>query len=197
MKSSSNIASLITLNPDFIGYIFHEQSPRNMETNPKIDFPKNIKKVGVFVDKPLSFILDKAKKYTLDVIQLHGNETVELCQKLKLHSLKIIKAFNISKQFNFEQLYKFQESCDFFLFDAFGKNAGGNGITFNWELLQNYNGKIPFLLSGGIDSNLVENIKQLKHSKFIGVDINSKFEVTPGLKNTTKIKRFKDELQSK
>lgn len=196
MTEAENIASLIELNPDFIGYIFHQQSPRNIKTIPKVIIPKNIKKVGVFVNKPLEFILEKATLYSLDFIQLHGNETAEFCKKIKQHKFKIIKAFNISNQFDFEQLNKFQTTCDYFLFDAFGKNAGGNGITFNWDLLQQYYGKTSFLLSGGIDTNLIDQIKQLKHPKFIGIDINSKFEIIPGFKNIKKIKQFKDELQS-
>lgn len=196
MTTTENIVSLIKVKPNFIGFIFHEQSPRNIESIPKVIVPKSIKKVGVFVNKPLLFILKKVKLFALDYIQLHGNESPQFCKHLSNENLKIIKAFNISNAFNFDQLNNYQDSCDYLLFDAFGKNAGGNGITFNWELLQQYHGKTPFLLSGGIDSNLLAKIKQIKHPKFIGVDINSKFEVTPGIKNITKIKQFKDELQS-
>ena len=109
--------------------------------------------------------------------------------------MKVIKAFNISKEFDFNQLVSYEPSCDYFLFDAFGKNAGGNGITFNWELLNNYKGAVPFLVSGGINETMVNNIKEIHHPQFVGVDVNSGFELEPALKNIEKIKLFKDELQ--
>jgi phosphoribosylanthranilate isomerase len=202
MRNLNNIAKLIQVQPNFIGFIFHEKSPRNVVEKSEIDLPNSIKKVGVFVDKEIAFIHVKIKDFKLDYVQLHGNETSYFCKKLKVYfkekelKTKIIKAFNIRKEFNFSRLKEYESFCEFFLFDAFGKKAGGNGIIFNWELLQNYQGKIPFLLSGGIDETMTQKIKKIKHPKFMGVDINSGFEIEPALKDIKRIKLFSDEIRS-
>ena len=110
---------------------------------------------------------------------------------------KVIKAFNIHPEFDFSELEEYSLYCDYFLFDAFGKNAGGNGITFDWNLLDNYKGDTPFFLSGGLDVEMAESLKAIKHPKFKGVDVNSKFEIEPGLKNIEKIKLFKEKLDKR
>jgi phosphoribosylanthranilate isomerase len=195
MRESNNIAELIQVQPNFIGFIFHEKSPRNIITIPQVEIPAAIKKVGVFVNEEAEFILEKANQFGLDFVQLHGKESSSFCEGIKSKNLKVIKAFNISKEFDFNQLVSYESSCDYFLFDAFGKNAGGNGITFDWELLSNYKGAVPFLLSGGINETMINNIKEIDHPQFVGLDINSGFEIRPALKNIEKIKLFKDELQ--
>ncbi len=194
LRDTTNIDELIKLRPDFMGLIFHEKSPRNVTEILNIDLPKTIKRVGVFVDKEESFIRDKVNNYKLDLIQIHGNETPKECKNLKEKGFKIIKAFNIYEGFDFNKLQDYEPYCDYFLLDAFGKNAGGNGIVFNWDLLQKYNGETPFLLSGGIDETMVEKLKSIKHPKCIGVDINSGFEIKPAFKDIEKIKKFKQEL---
>ena len=198
MKATQNITELIAVQPDFIGFIFHEQSPRNVLEKPAISIPKEIKKVGVFVNKDNEFIAKKVTDFGLDFVQLHGNESSKFCSELipplerGLRGVfKIIKAFNIHENFDFKQLAAYEPYCSYFLFDASGKNAGGNGVTFNWELLNNYKGKTPFLLSGGIDETMVKTIQQINHPQFIGIDINSGFEIAPALKDVDKIKEFK------
>jgi len=195
MRDTSNIQDLIKIPIDYIGFIFHEKSSRNIEKIPNIIISKNINKVGVFVNKSVKFILKKGKEFNLDYIQLHGNETPVFCEEIR-KNYKIIKAFNIAADFNFELLNKYENTCDVFLFDAFGKKPGGNGVTFNWDLLQKYQGKTPFLLSGGINETMATEIKKIKHAKFIGIDINSGFEIKPALKNINKIKLFYNELQN-
>ena len=194
MRNSANINELIEVQPDFIGFIFHEKSPRNVSDNIIIPTSDNIHRVGVFVNKSVEFIKEKKEQYKLDYIQLHGSESPEFCNDIKNIGAGIIKAFNISEDFNFSNLKDYESHCDYFLFDAFGRNAGGNGITFNWDLLNNYQGKIPFLLSGGIDETMADSIKKNKHPQFTGIDINSGFETEPALKNIEKIKTFKNEL---
>jgi len=196
MRNNENIADLVNVQPDFIGFIFYEASNRNVTEIPNVEIPNTIKRVGVFVDKKIEFITKKVTDFKLDYIQLHGDETPEFCQELKRNNRKIIKAFNISEGFDFEQLKSYEDYCDYFLFDAFGEKAGGNGITFNWELLDNYKGETPFLLSGGIDETMTEEIKRINHPQFVGVDINSGFEIASALKNIEKIKQFSDELRS-
>ena len=197
MKDQLNINELVKLNPDFIGFIFHEKSPRNISEYLEVYLPSSIEKVGVFVNETEGFILDRIEQFEFKYIQLHGNESPHFCKKIQLLNRKVIKAFNIHKDFDFSSINEYEPYCEYFLFDAFGKNAGGNGITFNWKLLDNYKGETPFFLGGGIDLELTKSIKKIKHPMFKGIDINSKFEVTPGIKNIEKIKEFKDELFNK
>lgn len=196
MLDEVNLNALIELKPDFIGFIFHEKSSRNVTDLIATTVPEYISKVGVFVNKPIEFIDGKITNYSLDYIQLHGIESPKFCAELKDKGVKIIKAFNVYDNFDFTTLRSYEPFCDYFLFDAFGKQAGGNGIVFNWDLLQNYNGNTPFLLSGGIDKTMAGTIKNFNHSKFIGIDINSGFETAPAMKNIKNIKAFKHELYS-
>ena len=156
--------------------------------------PKYIKKVGVFVDESIEIIQSKIEKYNLDCIQLHGTESVEFCQKLKELPIEIIKVFSIKDNFNFEILNEFESVCDYFLFDTKGELPGGNGATFDWNLLKKYPSNKPFFLSGGIG---IEEIKLLKimNLPVYGIDVNSKFETEPGLKNIELLKSFQYKLK--
>ena len=195
MREHENIDQLIRLKPDFIGFIFHEKSLRNVTEVPKTKIPKNIKKVGVFVNKSIDFILNKTAKFNLDFVQLHGDESPEFCKKLHQKKIPVIKAFNIDLTFDFKKPEKYQAYCSYFLFDAKGKLAGGNGILFDWTILQNYKNKTPFLLSGGIDETMANQIKNFTHPQFKGIDINSKFEIKPALKDIKKIKKMITKLK--
>jgi len=194
MRNSTNIKELVVIKPDFIGFIFHKKSSRNVSEPIQIDTIKSISRVGVFVNESKEFIANKIKQYHLDYVQLHGTESPEFCNDIKRLEVGIIKAFNISEEFNFSSLNPYESVCDYLLFDAFGKKAGGNGITFNWHLLNKYQGETPFLLSGGIDETMVDSIKKITHSQFVGIDINSGFEIEPALKNISKIKKFKQSV---
>jgi len=203
MKFSENILETAQLQPDFMGFIFYEKSPRfySEEVIPNIDF---IKKVGVFVNALEEEILEKIKKYDLDLVQLHGNESPDFCKKLKDKflenklSVEIIKAFSVDENFDFGALKTYEENTHYFLFDTKGKLYGGNGATFNWQILNNYPLKKPYFLSGGIG---ISEMKQLKsflktpESKYcLAIDVNSKFETEPGLKDNLLLKEFKKAL---
>jgi phosphoribosylanthranilate isomerase len=194
MRDKENISGLLALKPDYIGFIFYDKSKRFVADFPQIEIPSSIKKVGVFVNETIEEIIEKANKHTLDFVQLHGNETPEYCSALSEKNIKIIKAFSVDENFDFSATKPFEKCVSLFLFDTKGNNYGGNGIKFNWELLQNYTGKTPFLLSGGISKNDAEEIKKIKHPAFLGIDINSGFELEPGLKNIKEIKEFKNRL---
>ena len=196
MKEAGNITELVALHPDFIGFIFHELSPRYCDRPPETMIPEYIRKVGVFVNKSQEYILLIKEEYQLDMIQLHGTESPDFCREIQQSVAPVIKAFNLHDDFNFDTLKPYEEACAFFLFDASGPLAGGNGIIFNWQILEQYRGTTPFLLSGGIDENMAEAIKRINHPAFYGIDINSRFETLPGIKDVNKIKRFKNELQS-
>jgi phosphoribosylanthranilate isomerase len=196
MRNRENIIALSKVKPEFIGFIFHEKSSRNISDNLIQSTPDTIIRVGVFVDENINFILDKIKLHNLNCVQLHGKESTEFCAEVKKLGIDVIKAFNISEQFNFSTLKNYEETCNYFLFDAAGKNAGGNGIVFNWDLISNYTGRTPFLLSGGIDETMTKTIKDLKHPLLVGVDINSGFETKPAVKNIIAIKKFSDSIKN-
>ena len=194
MKYSENIQKVATLLPDYLGFIFYEKSPRFF--NGKLpELSKSIQKVGVFVNASISDILQKIKEYNLQVVQLHGNESPEICEILKIINIPVIKVFSVDDSFDFEAIQPYENVCDYFLFDTKGKNPGGNGTTFNWQILKNYPSKKPFFLSGGIGLEEIEAIKKL-NLPIYAIDVNSKFETKPGVKNTQLLKELQHELSS-
>lgn len=211
MNFSENISEIASLNPDYLGFIFHDKSPRNFK-NEIPEIPSEIKKTGVFVDASLEFIFGKVRKYDFSAIQLHGDESSSFCEKLKLEmgkekrtsAVEIIKVFSIRDEFDFGRLKEYEKSVDYFLFDTKGRNKGGNGETFDWEILKNYSSEKPFFLSGGIGIDEVENIKELfsnfkkqgKQHLLYSVDVNSRFETSPGFKNVEMLREFSRELKS-
>ncbi len=196
MRESENIAGLLALQPDYIGFIFYPGSKRYMDRElPDIDFGKTLK-TGVFVNETIENVLNTTKKYQLDVLQLHGSESPRYCQTLKEKSYLIIKVFSVGNKFDFKQCHPYEDVTDLFLFDTKGKLPGGNGQVFNWDILAGYDLKIPFLLSGGIGLEHLSNIKSFEHPKLAGVDVNSEFEIRPGYKNINKLKTFFHEIRS-
>ncbi|SRX54384.1 N-(5'-phosphoribosyl)anthranilate isomerase [Aequorivita sp. CIP111184] len=196
-----NVAEVAALQPDYLGFIFYEKSPRFFNGEVISELPAGIKKVGVFVDASLEEILDKVEKYKLDVIQLHGNESVDFCEQLKAKcqaelveasKIEIWKVFSIKNEFDFEVLQSYENVVDKFLFDTKGKEKGGNGFSFNWEILKNYPSKKSFILSGGIGLEEIESLKNLLKTDLPihAIDVNSKFENEPGMKDVSALKKF-------
>lgn len=198
MKYSENIETIAKLQPDYLGFIFWENSKRrfDLEEIPQLD--SRIKKVGVFVDAKMNEIIARKNQFDLDVIQLHGNESVAFCEELKKQNIKIIKAFSINNQFDFSKLKQYIHYVDYFLFDTKGKLPGGNGITFDWKILENYSFDTPYFLSGGIGNTELEAIKIFLKSEAgkncIAIDVNSRFELKSGYKNENKLRKFKKSL---
>jgi len=197
MKYQDNINEVALLQPDYLGFIFYEKSARHFESViPEIS--KSIKKVGVFVDADIEEVIKTIKKHHLHAVQLHGHETPEYCKNLQSQDIEITKVFSIKDQFNFNDLKPYEKVCDYFLFDTKGKSPGGNGYTFDWSILNNYKSTKPFFLSGGIGLAEINKIKLFKKSKVskycYALDINSQFEIEPGLKDIEKIKIFKSQL---
>jgi phosphoribosylanthranilate isomerase len=170
-----------------MGFIFWEKSARYFdEIIPEL--PKSIQKVGVFVNASLEEILKKITKYDLQAVQLHGDESVEFCETLKKiipKEIEIIKVFSILDTFDFQILNAFESVCDYFLFDTKGKLPGGNGTTFDWKVLRNYSSTKPFFLSGGIGMEEMNAVNEILKTNLpiYAIDVNSKFEIEPGLKN--------------
>ncbi|WP_293892895.1 phosphoribosylanthranilate isomerase [Flavobacterium sp.] len=193
MKFSDNINEIASLKPDYLGFIFYGKSPRNIEADIP-NLPQSIQKVGVFVNASLEMILEKVNAYQLDFVQLHGDESPEFCHLLQLNKFKVIKAFSIDNQFNFNALKNYNKYCNYFLFDTKGTNYGGNGITFDWSILENYTLNKPYFLSGGIGLENIEEVKSFLAKEYskncIAIDCNSKLEISPGLKSTEKTKQL-------
>ena len=204
MKYQDNITQVAALQPDYLGFIFYEKSSRFF-SGIIPELPISIKKVGVFVDASLEFILDKIETHQLDIIQLHGQETPEFCNELRhaeldsaSHPVEIIKVFSIKDHFDFSVLQPYENVCDYFLLDTKGKLPGGNGYTFNWEILKHYPSTKPYFLSGGIGLNEVKSLKsflkQPESKHCYAIDINSKFEIKPGLKDIKELEKFKSSM---
>ncbi|MFS4449318.1 phosphoribosylanthranilate isomerase [Maribacter sp. 2307UL18-2] len=198
---NKNTGEVAALKPDYLGFIFWEPSRRYFEGEmPSI--PHSIKKVGVFVDATILEIAEKTKTYGLLYAQLHGSETPAFCDELKkaIPQLKIVKVFSIQDDFDFGKLNHFEDVCDYYLFDTKGKLPGGNGYTFNWEVLQRYPSTKPYFLSGGIGLEEMISIKEFMkrpEARFChAIDVNSKFETEPGLKNIEELKTLQKAIQT-
>lgn len=199
LNNTKNIKSVVSLRPDFAGFVFYRSSRRyflknNLSTGAFKGIPETVKKVGVFVDAPFEEIMKAYHTYQLDYIQLHGNESAAYCARLLENNLSLIKAFSVSEASTFKELEAYEPFCKYFLFDTKGKLPGGNGIKFSWHLLKSYSLEVPFFLSGGIGPDDIDAIQSFHHEKLYGIDINSRFEIEPGIKNVQKIENFKKQL---
>jgi phosphoribosylanthranilate isomerase len=195
MRNPENLKQIAALQPDYLGFIFYEESKRYCEATitPELlaELPASIKKVGVFVNEQSDAILAIARKYKLDVVQLHGRETPRQCKELQEAGLEVIKAFSVDDSFVFENTLLYERYCDYFLFDTRGHNYGGNGTVFDWEILKGYLSDKPYFLSGGLN---LENLKSKEFEKIwpkpFALDVNSGFELEPGLKDGEKVKEL-------
>ena len=202
MREKANIEQLAALQPDFIGFIFYDKSPRYIGEELDEEFvrslPRNIKKVGVFVNASPDYILTMVKRFDLQYAQLHGNEMPDLCRSIRQKGVNVIKAFSIDENFNFAMLNNYKPFCDLFLFDTKGTQPGGNGTTFDWRLLRKYDNDKPFFLSGGISLDNTEEVLELARTmRIYGVDVNSQFESAPGVKEIEHLQKLIQKVRVK
>lgn len=199
MRNPENIQKLIQdVKPDWMGLIFYSKSPRYVSE----DFAESIQlaevpKVGVFVNESIDFVLSKIAEFKLSVIQLHGNETPQYVRDLKLRTdKKLWKVISVEENIDWETLRDYVGLVEYFLFDTATSAHGGSGRKFNWKVLEGYPFEKGFLLSGGLDEESVSDVIDLadRLPHLMGVDLNSKFEDAPGLKNIEKLKSFKERL---
>ncbi len=199
MRDPLNIRAVEQLDVDWMGFIFWDRSKRHVSHCP-LYMPKRQKRVGVFVDSSIDDIVSHIEDYSLDIVQLHGSESRDYIERLKLKasaSVVIIKSFNVSCASDFEMTRKYESVSDYFLFDSKSTLPGGSGRQFDWSVLQYYDGDVPFLLSGGIGPSDYDSIRRIRHPQFSGIDLNSGFEISPSLKDTEKLKTFLTRLNSK
>jgi phosphoribosylanthranilate isomerase len=199
MRTPENISGVVAARPDYMGFIFYPESRRFVGDEFSVKtvkiVPESVKKVGVFVYELPEKVMEICKKLGLEVAQLHGNETPEYCREIQDSGLTVFKAFSVGDQFNFSGLKAYSGVCNYFLFDTKGQLPGGTGRKFNWQLLENYKGDVPFFLSGGIGPDDLEAIRLFSHPRWRGIDINSGFEIEPALKNVEKVIRFIEEIR--
>lgn len=210
LSQPENIKAIIEAGADYLGFIFHESSPRDVRQNEELrnwlneqqEELEGIARVGIFVNAELDDILNTVHDFALTHVQLHGNESPLYCQELQLlwsvstlHKAIITKAFQITPDFDFNQTNAYVNSCAWFIFDTGGKaSAGGTGEQWDWEQLDQYEGLTPFLLSGGIGPKDALAIRRLKHPQLLGADINSRFETEPGVKDAALVRQFIKDL---
>lgn len=179
-----NIAEVAALGPDYAGFIFYAKSPRYVGENFEMPvLAENIKKVGVFVNEGLEKVRNTVKTYRLDFVQLHGHESTDYCSMIKNEGIGVIKAFSVSNEFDFNSLEQYHSTADYFLFDTKTRKYGGSGKSFNWQLLKDYPLDKEYFLSGGISMDNLADLEFTDMSKIHALDVNSRFEVRPGLKD--------------
>lgn len=200
LREPGNAAAVAKLEPDFIGFIFYPGSSRYAPTELSgaavRALPGGPARVGVFVDAPLNIMLATATDYGLDYVQLHGHETPADCEALRAAGLRVIKAVAVGQDLKLSSLCTFVPHINYFLFDTLGQAPGGNGTVFNWQLLQQYDLPVRYLLAGGIGPEHAIELAQLQLPGLAGIDVNSRFEISPGYKNLAALAAFQNALNA-
>lgn len=196
MREPENIRAVADLGVDLMGFIFWKKSPRNACEAPVV-VPEDVKGVGVFVNENPVIIVERAQSHGLSYVQLHGNESPEQIEAVKslLPNIKIIKALSIREADDVKRWRLYDGIVDMLLFDTKCKSVGGSGEQFDWTVLSHYDGSLPFLLSGGIGPDDTDRVKAFHHPQCVGIDLNSRFETAPGVKDVKKLKEFINEFK--
>ena len=198
MREPKNIEQVAQLGVDMMGFIFYPKSPRYVSyVLVRSDADRKVCRVGVFVNDSIPEILDKIHSFSLNAVQMHGNESRELCEQLSEANgdIKIIKAISVSNAGDIQKYKEYVGAVDYFLFDTKCKTVGGSGQQFDWRILDEYDGDVPFLLSGGIGPEDAFRIRTFHHSQCVGIDLNSRFEIEPGVKDVEKLNKFLNEIK--
>ena len=214
MRHPENIRRVADSGADWLGFIFYARSPRRLESDDSgqstATYPKSadngdgirqavlgcrLKKVGVFVDADPEYMTETAERYGLDYLQLHGHESPDTCRTLRERGYAIIKAFPMADEEDLKTTADYESRADYFLFDTKCSGYGGSGRRFDWSVLSGYKGRTPFLLGGGIAPDSVEAVRNFRHPKLAGIDLNSGFETAPGIKDAEKLKTFIDKIK--
>ena len=220
MRDADNVQQVAQLGVDMMGFIFYPKSPRYFKETedeffafPRTEVDKDVKRVGVFVNDTFENIEIQTIRLGLDAVQFHGSESPEFCKnfqvmheefvftqlkpwfeeqgiEVNMKPFKLIKAISVSTAEDIQKYKEYVGAVDLFLFDTKCKTVGGSGQQFDWQVLEQYDGDVPFLLSGGIGPEDAEKVKEFHHPKCVGIDLNSKFEIEPGLKDVEKLKTF-------
>ncbi|MDR3142878.1 MAG: phosphoribosylanthranilate isomerase [Tannerellaceae bacterium] len=202
MRHPGNIRQVASIDINWIGFIFYRKSPRFLFLDHKEmddELPaacRQPERVGVFVNASVEEMIETALQYKLDYLQLHGNESPDVCHTLYKRGYSLIKAFSIATENDLIQTKAYEDKAAYFLFDTKCEGYGGSGKRFDWAVLSSYTGKTPFLLSGGITPGSMEDVRQFQHPRLCGIDLNSGFETEPGRKDADKINSFVKEIRT-
>lgn len=198
MRDPQNILEVAALSPEYMGFIFFDKSPRNVGMDLVLpeNFSSGITKVGVFVNALTDFILQQVHRLELDVVQLHGKESVDQLLALKDAGVKIIKVFSVDDDFDFNNTRPYKAVADFFLFDTKGKYYGGNAKVFDWRVLEAYDQEVPFFLSGGVGPDNIKDVAAIRNMNIHALDVNSGVEKEPAIKDIEKIKELQRNIKS-
>ena len=189
IRERENILAVEQTGADWMGFICYERSPRHVVTLPSY-LPMRCRRVGVFVNAPILSIYNKVKELGLDIIQLHGDEPPADCFRVQAAGLQVIKAFRVADEADLAQVRSYAGACSYYLFDTPGPGYGGTGHRFDWDILRGYNGPTPFLLSGGLGPDSLKDLATFAHPLWAGIDLNSGFEVSPGMKDPVRLRDF-------
>lgn len=198
MKEADNIRAVSVLKPDYMGFICYAKSPRfvgDLDAAMLAELPAGLLKTAVFVNEESENIQKLIAKYQFDAVQLHGNETPEMCAELR-KQVKVLKAFGVDDAFDFSTLDAYVDKVDYFMFDTKTDYHGGSGKTFNWGIMDKYKLSTPFFICGGLSAENVAEVKRIEHPAFYGVDLNSRFETEPGVKDVERLKQAFDLLRN-
>lgn len=199
LNNRDNIFAISKMDVNLMGFIFYKESPRYFNNALSFDevrqIPKQIKKVGVFVNESIYNVLNTIAHFDLDFVQLHGEESFNYCRELMPY-VKVIKTISVKDKNSILEIHNYSSICNYLLFDTTSPNHGGTGQSFNWRLLEDNEINIPFFISGGVSLENFSEIKKLNLKHLIGIDVNSKFEITPGLKDLNKIQQLLNETNN-
>lgn len=199
LRDKDNIQAVAALAPDYMGFICYEPSPRYVKDIPEhilADLPSTVYKTAVFVDENAEAINTLIDTFGFNAIQLHGSENPDFANSFR-DKVTVFKAFGLNADFDFEQLNNYANKVDYFLFDTKTDLHGGSGKTFDWHVLDNYKLNTPFFLSGGLSLDNLAEVNTITHPQFYGVDLNSKFETSPGVKDIDKLKQAFNMLKNR
>ncbi len=193
MRQAENVAQVALLAPTLMGFIFYPRSPRYAAGMPPAvvrGLPASIRPVGVFVNAPTEEIVSVCRDYGIETVQLHGGETPEQCRELKAAGLSVFKAVGVDADTSWEELRPYCGDVEMFVLDTKTAAYGGSGKKFDWGMLDDYPFDTPYLLSGGISPDDLGDILAGMRPMMAGVDLNSRFETAPGIKDISKLTKF-------
>lgn len=194
MREADNIRTVEQTGADWMGFIFFPRSARYVETVPSY-LPVSCRRIGVFVNESTEVILRKAADFGLHGVQLHGKETPEQCRQLAAAGLEVVKVFSIATERDLHNTCSYEDTCHYFLFDTACPQYGGSGKTFAWDILALYKGNTPFILSGGIGPEQLDDLRRFRHPQWAGIDLNSRFETAPARKDASLLHTFIQQIR--
>lgn len=202
MRDADNIRAVEALGIDLMGFIFYDKSKRNVSVTPAY-LPASCQRVGVFVNATPDVILSRVSEFGLTYVQLHGDESLSFVRQLRQrlaadipHNVRIVRSVAVASGREAQNARMWDGFADVLLFETPSTGYGGSGVSFNWNLLSSYQGQTPFLIAGGIGMDCIDQLRQFSHQRWLGIDLNSRFEIEPAVKDIAKLQQFINSIKS-